>query len=193
MCGITSSRSIWLILSGCFFLLTACSHGHSPFYIDKNNIYEVRKVAVFPFRNLSKNPHAKEIVTRIFLAELSKKERFEVEELGNIIDFMVEQKIRVGVNINKPRLLLLKRRYKIDALIFGDILAFEQKGEAPRISLSVRMLKIDTDKIVWKANIERNGDDYIKILNIGQIRSLNQLTSMVVRELMETIREGENI
>jgi len=116
-----------------------------------------------------------------------------VEELGNIIDFMVEQKIRVGVNINKPRLLLLKRRYKIDALIFGDILAFEQKGEAPRISLSVRMLKIDTDKIVWKANIERNGDDYIKILNIGQIRSLNQLTSMVVRELMETIREGENI
>jgi TolB-like protein len=150
-------------------------------------------VAVFPFRNLSKNPHAKEIVTRIFLAELSKKERFEVEELGNIIDFMVEQKIRVGVNINKPRLLLLKRRYKIDALIFGDILAFEQKGEAPRISLSVRMLKIDTDKIVWKANIERNGDDYIKILNIGQIRSLNQLTSMVVRELMETIREGENI
>ena len=193
MCGITSSRSIWLIFSGCFFLLTACSHGHSPFYIDKNNIYEVRKVAVFPFRNLSKNPHAREIVTRIFLAELSKKERFEVEELGNIIDFMVEQKIRVGVNINKPRLLLLKRRYKIDALIFGDILAFEQKGEAPRISLSVRMLKIDTDKIVWKANIERNGDDYIKILNIGQIRSLNQLTSMVVRELMETIREGENI
>lgn len=193
MCGITSSRGIWLILSGCFVLLTACSHGHFPFYIDKNNIYEVRKVAVFPFRNLSKNPQAGEIVTRIFLAELSKKERFEVEELGNIIDFMVEQKIRVGVSINKPRLFLLKRRYKIDALIFGDILAFEQKGEAPRISLSVRMLKIDTDKIVWKANIERNGDDYIKILNIGQIRSLNQLTSMVVRELMETIREGENI
>jgi TolB-like protein len=186
--GITSSRGIRVILLGCFFLLTACSHGYSPFYVDKNNIYEVRKVAVFPFRNLSKNPHAREIVTQIFLAELSKKGRFEPEELGNVIDFMVEQKIRVGVNISKPGLFLLKRRYKIDAVIFGDILVFEQKGETPYISLSVRMVKIDTDKIVWKANIERNGDDYIKILNIGQIRSLNQLTSVVVRELMKTIR-----
>jgi len=186
--GITSSRGIWLILLVYFFLLNACSHSHSSFYIDKNNIYEVKKVAVFPFRNLSKNSHAREIVTQIFLAELSKKERFEVEELGNIIDFMVEQRIRLGVSINKSRLLLLKRRYKIDAVFFGDILALEQKGEAPYISLSVRMLKIDTDKIVWKADIERNGDDYIKVLNIGQVRSLNQLTSVVVWELMETMR-----
>ena len=188
MYGITSSRGIWLILLGHFFLLNACSHGHYSFYIDKNNIYEVKKVAVFPFRNLSKNPRAGEIVTQIFLAKLSKKERFELEELGNIIDFVVEQRIKMGASINKSRLLLLKRRYKIDAVFFGDILALEQKGEAPYISLSVRMLKIDTDKIVWKANIERNGDDYIKILNIGQVRSLNQLTSVVVGELMETIR-----
>lgn len=188
MYGITSSRGIWLILLGCFFLLNACSHGHSSFYIDKNNIYEVKKLAVFPFRNLSKNPHAREIVTQIFLAELSKKERFEVEELGNIIDFMIEQRTRVGVSINRSRLFLLKRRYKIDAVIFGDILILEERHGVPHISLSVRMLKIDTDKIVWKANIERNGDDYIKFLNIGQVRSLNQLTSMVVRELMETIR-----
>jgi len=145
-------------------------------------------VAVFPFRNLSKNPHAREIVTRIFLGELSKKERFEVEESGNIIDFMVEQKMRVGASINKPGLFLLKKRYDIDAVIFGDILVFEQEGEAPRISLSVRMVKIDTDKILWKANIEKNGYDYIKILNIGQIRSLNQLTSVVTRDLIETIR-----
>jgi len=186
--GITSSRGIRLILLGCFFLLTACSHGHSPLYIDKNNICEVKKLAVFPFRNLSKDPHAGEIVTQIFLAELSKKERFEVEELGNIIDFMVEQRARVGASISKSRLLLLKRRYKIDAVIFGDILVFEQRGGVPYISLSIRMLKIDTDKIVWKANIEKNGDDYIKILNIGQVRSLNQLTNTVARELMKTMR-----
>jgi len=186
--GITISRGIWLIFLGYFFLLNACSHGHSSFYIDKKNIYQVKKIAVFPFRNLSKNPRAGEIVTRIFLAKLSKNERFELEELGNVIDFLVEQRTRLGVSINKSRLFLLKRRYKIDAVIFGDVLALEQKGGAPYINLSVRMLKIDTDKIVWKASIERNGDEYIKILNIGQLRSLNQLTSVVVEELMETIR-----
>jgi len=180
-------RGRWLIFLMCF-LMSACSCSHPSFYIDKNNISEIKKVAVFPFRNLSKNPHAREIVTQIFLAELSKSGRFEVEELGNIIDFMVEQRIRMGESINRSRLLLLKRRYKVDAVFLGDILVFEQKGGVPYISLGVRMLKIDTDKIIWKADIQRNGDDYIKILNIGQIRSLNQLTSVVAGELMETIR-----
>lgn len=187
MYGMKNFRDIWPVLLGCLFLLNACSRGHSSFYIDKTNIYPVKRVAVFPFRNFSKNPHAMEVVTQIFLAKLSKIDGFEIEELGNIIDFMVEQRVRVGASINKSKLLLLKRRYKIDAVIFGDILAFEQKGEVPYISLSARMLIIDTDQIVWKANIERNGDDYIKILKIGQVKSLNQLTSLVIGELMETI------
>jgi len=107
---------------------------------------------------------------------------------------MVEQRIRMGENINRSRLFLLRRRYKIDAVIFGDILAFEKKGEVPYISLSVRMTKIDTDEIVWKANIEKSGDDYIKVLDIGRIRSLNQLTSRVVEELIHTMTgEGKNI
>jgi len=194
MYGITNFRVTCPILLGCLLLANACSNTHPSFYIDKDNTYEIKKVAVFPFRNLSKNPRAGEIVTQIFLAELGKNGHFEVEELGNIIDFMVEQRIRMGENINRSRLFLLRRRYKIDAVIFGDILVFEKKGEVPYISLSVRMTKIDTDEIVWKANIEKSGDDYIKVLDIGRIRSLNQLTSRVVEELIHTMTgEGKNI
>lgn len=187
MYGITSSRGIRLILLGCFFLLTACSHGHSPLYIDKNNICEVKKLAVFPFRNLSKDPHAGEIVTQIFLAELSKKERFEVEELGNIIDFMVEQRLRIGTSLDRPRLRVLRKRYKIDAVILGSILDFGERGGVPYVNLTARMVTTDTGKIIWKACIERNGDDYIKILDIGKIRSLNQLASIVVEELINSM------
>ena len=49
------------------------------------------------------------------------------------------------------------------------------------------MVTTDTGEIIWKACIERNGDDYIKILDIGKIRSLNQLASIVVEELIDSM------
>lgn len=147
----------------------------------------VKKVAIFPFRNLTKNPHAREIVTQIFLAELAKSGRFEVEELGNIVDFMVEQRLKIGTNPDRARLRLLRKKYKIDAVILGNILAFRERDSVPYINLTARMVTTDTGKIIWKAFIEKNGDDYIKILNIGKIRSLNQLTTIVVKELINSM------
>ena len=166
-------------------LILACAH--LPCYLDKKEMDRVKKVAIFPFRNLTKNPHAREIVTQIFLAELGKSERFEVEELGNIVDFMVEQRLRIGANLDRPRLRVLRKRYKIDAVILGNILAFGEKDSLPYINLTARMVTTDTGKIIWKAFIEKNGDDYIKILNIGKIRSLNQLTTIVVKELINSM------
>ena len=166
-------------------LILGCAH--LPFYFDKKEMARVKKVAIFPFRNLTKNPHAREIVTQIFLAELAKSGRFEVEELGNIVDFMVEQRLGIGTNPDRARLRLLRKRYKIDAVILGNILAFRERESVPYINLTARMVTTDTGKIIWKAFIEKNGDDYIKILNIGKIRSLNQLTTIVVKELINSM------
>jgi len=166
-------------------LILGCAH--LPCYLDKKEIVKVKKVAISPFRNLTKNPHAREIVTQIFLAELAKSERFEVEELGNIIDFMVEQRLRIGTSLDRPRLRVLRRRYKIDAVISGSILDFGERGGVPYVNLTARMVTTDTGKIIWKACIEKNGDDYIKILDIGKIRSLNQLTTIVVKELINSM------
>jgi len=166
-------------------LIFGCAH--PPCYLDKKEMARVKKVAIFPFRNLTQNPHAREIVTQIFLAELGKSERFKVEELGNIIDFMVEQRLRIGTSLDKPRLRVLRKRYKIDAVILGSILDFGERGGVPYVNLTARMVTTDTGKIIWKACIERNGDDYIKILDIGKIRSLNQLASVVVEELINSM------
>ena len=119
---------------------------------------------------------------------MAKAHLFNIEELGNIIDFMVEKRLRIGTNLDKPSLLLLRRRYKVDAIILGNILVFDERGGVPYLNLTARMVTTDTDKIIWKASIERNGEDYIKVLNVGRINSLNQLTQHVVEELIETMK-----
>ncbi|HDD43699.1 MAG TPA: hypothetical protein ENG63_02400 [Candidatus Desulfofervidus auxilii] len=174
-----------------FCFLTTCSSPFSHHYVDYYELKGVKKVAVFPFSNLSTNPWAREIVTQIFIAELAKKDLFVIEDLGNIIDFMVEQRIKIGSSLDRARLLLLKRRYKIDAVIFGKILTFEEKGGIPYLNFSVRMVSTEDAEVLWKASIEKSGEDYVRFLNISRVRTLPQLTQRVVDELIETIKIKE--
>ena len=52
-----------------------------------------KRVAVLPFNNISGKRDAGEIVTNIFLTELFKSGKFSVEEPGNIMQFMIQEKV----------------------------------------------------------------------------------------------------
>jgi len=49
------------------------------------------------------------------------------------------------------------------------------------------MVDAQTGKILWMAEHKRNGDDYIKVLDFGKIRSVGALTKKVVGEMIETM------
>jgi TolB-like protein len=49
------------------------------------------------------------------------------------------------------------------------------------------MVDAKTGEILWMAQYRRTGDDYIKILDFGKIRSVGALTKKVVGEMIETI------
>lgn len=157
-------------------------------YVDRAALEEIEKVAVLPFQNLTDDPIAGEVTTRIFHAELIRSGLFAVEELGNIEDFMFQQRIRRRAELDRRHLLLLRRRLETEAVIMGTVSRFEYVGEVPRVALAVRMVTTEEGRIVWKARIERDGEDYLLVLNLGRIRSLQQLCRAVARELIRTMR-----
>jgi len=178
------------ILLALFLCLINMACGSAPLvYVNKPALQKIQKVAVFPFKNVSKEPRASEIVTQIFFTELVKSSLFQVEEMGNIVDFIIRQRIEHKDKIDKTRLSLLRNQFKVDAIFLGVVRQFEEKGGICVISLSIRMIEAKTGKIIWRASIERTGEDYVTILNIGRIRSLNKLAQSTVRELIKTIRK----
>ena len=174
--------------------ISGCSSSATPYtYVRKNHDQPVvKKVAVLSFYNNTKISEASKIVTGAFVANLIKIRKFKVEFPGNIKSFLVGERIIVRTGVDLNTIKLAGKRLGVDAVIIGRIEEFvgiEEKkgGVVPVVSISSRMVDARTGKILWMAQHRRTGDDYIKVLDFGKVRSVGELTGKMVLEMIETM------
>ncbi len=174
--------------------ISGCSSSGTPYtYVRKNHDQPaVKKVAVLSFYNNTKITGASKIVTGAFIANLIKTRKFKVEFSGNIKSFLVSERIIVRTGIDLNTIKLAGKRLGVDAVIIGRVEEFigiekKKRSVIPVVSISSRMVDARTGKILWMAQYRRTGDDYIKVLDFGKVRSVGELTRKMVLEMIETI------
>lgn len=174
--------------------ISACSSATTPHaYVRKNHDQPgVKKVAIFSFHNNTMIAEASKIVTGAFVASLVKTKKFKVEFPGNIKSFLVNERIIVRTGVDLDTIKRMGRRLGVDAVIMGRIEEFvgmeeKKRGVIPVVSISSRLVDVRTGKILWMAQHRRTGDDYIKVLDFGKVRSVGELTKKVVLEMIETM------
>jgi len=188
------------LIKKCIFLLvilesiSACSSGTIPYaYVRKNHDQPVvKKVAIFSFHNNTMIDEASKIVTGAFVSSLVKTKKFKVEFPGNIKSFLVNERIIVRTGVDLDTIRRMGRRLGVDAVIMGRIEEFvgmeeKKRGVIPVVSICSRLVDVRTGKILWMAQHRRSGDDYIKVLDFGKVRSVGELTKKVVLEMIETM------
>jgi TolB-like protein len=172
--------------------IAAC-HSSPNAYVRKDyDASRLRKVAVFSFHNDTKVPEASKVVTGAFLAGLVEGGKFQVEFPGNVRSFLVSERIIVRTGLDLDTIKLMGKRLGVDAVVLGQVVEYvgadeERRGVVPTVSISSRMVDAQTGEILWMAQCRRTGDDYIKVLDFGKIRSVGALTKKVVGEMIETI------
>lgn len=151
-----------------------------------------KRVAVLPFNNISGKRDAAEIVTNIFLTELFRSGKFTVEEPGNIMQFMIQEKVTTIGEMDFEKLQVLASRFNVDSVIVGMVEEFDEgktmETPTPVIALSARMINPKSGTIVWSAQKKRKGDDYIVVFDFGRVRSITTLTKRAVDEMIKTIQ-----
>jgi len=184
--------SILLIILLPVMLISACLSSPNAYVRTDYDASGVQKVAVFSFHNNTRIPEAGDVVTGAFLAGLVEGGRFQVEFPGNIRSFLVSERIIVRTGLDLDTIKLMGQRLRVDAVILGQVEEYvgaeaERRGVVPTVSISARMVDAQTGEILWMAQYRRTGDDYIKVLDFGKIRSVGALTKKVVGEMIETI------
>jgi len=174
--------------------ISACSSATIPYaYVRKNHDQPgVKKVAIFSFHNNTTIAEASKIVRGAFVASLVKTKKFKVEFPGNIKSFLVSERIIVRTGVDLDTIKRMGKRLGVDAVIMGRIEEFvgmeeKKRGVIPVVSISSRMVDVRTGKILWMAQHRRTGDDYIKVLDFGKVRSVGELAKKVVLEMIETM------
>ena len=188
-----SSFFLFLVVCSLSFVLSACSHSGPNAYVRKDfDQSQIRKVAVFPFYNNTKVAEASKIVTGAFIAGLVDTRRFQVEFPGNIKSFLVTERIIVRTGVDLDTIKLMGKRLGVDGVVLGQVDEYigaeeGRRAVVPLVCISSRLVDTRTGKILFMAQHRRTGDDYIKVLDFGKIRSAGALTRKVVGEMIDAM------
>ena len=174
--------------------LSGCSHSIAAFsdFTQADRLHDIRKVGVLPFLNESGRRGAGETVTNIFITMLFKSEMFQVEEKGSIERFLIRNKLKALKKIDQSRLKKLGEWLNLDAVFIGIVEEFAGGDQGknlrtPVVSMRVRLIDTKNGKTLWMTSHRKTGDDYVKIFDVGQVRSVTTLAKLVVSEAIETM------
>lgn len=152
----------------------------------------VKKVAVLPFSSLSGKTSASETVTGIFITEMFNQGKFQVEEPGNILEFMIREGLNTLGEIDVESLKLMSEHLGLDAVIVGTVEEYDdgrtRVPPVPVVSITARMIEPKTGKIIWSAKNRRSGGDYLIVFDFGRVRSVTVLTEKVINEMIRSMK-----
>jgi len=181
-----------LVLAVILLLTTACRSSSLHYYAARDLDHQkVRRVAVLPLFNRTGFSEASRISTSAYIAQMVTKTDYQVEFPGNIQNFLVRERIIIRDKIDLSTIELMHKRLGVDAVVLGEVIEFfgpageTGASDTPLVHLSVRMVDAETGRILFMASHFRTGDDYMKIIGIGKIRSTTALAQKVAGEIVD--------
>lgn len=141
-----------LAIAGCLSTLPTHSSSLSYNKTDQFKKMHIQRVLLLPFEyNIDREAVIDE-VTEAFAVELRKIGSFEVVvPAGNKTTLSPEHEIWVKGSINLNTILTLRKKYDVDAIIFGTITHY-RPYEPMLLGVKVGMISTDTGEIVWSAD-----------------------------------------
>ena len=172
----------------------------------------IKKMAVMPFDNLSKDSGAAEKVRTGFVIELLRTGSFNVIDANETDRILQEAGLSYSVSqspvpsIRLPRAetevetatsMPVSRRIgdalDVQAIIVGSVEVYntERVGDQvnPEVSISVRLIDAETGIIIWASNHTRRGGIGVPILGWGKITSLSLLSQKVIQDMIGSLAE----
>ena len=174
------------------FFLTSCGVPSGRVAAPSLEIAKVKKIAILPFSSLSGKTAASETVTNIFITEIFNLGKFQVEEPGNILEFMIRERMNTLGEIDVESLKLMSAHLGLDAVIVGSVEEYDEGRTrvppVPVVSITARMIEPKSGKIIWSAKNRRSGGDYLIAFDFGRVRSVTTLTKKVIDEMLGSIK-----
>jgi len=155
-----------------------------------------QRIGVKTFRNLSADRFAGEKVTAAFVTELLMTKKVEVAEPGQFNATLLEVTnagAELGnLDLTQAQIKQVGEKAGVQGIIEGTVTEYEMTRigteEFPLISISARLVDVQTGKVVWMASASSKGGPKLPLIGIGETHTLGELTvkicSGVVRKFV---------
>lgn len=185
--GGTTAAAVGLALLA---MLTGCAASVPPPPVGLTS--SLPRVALLPLENLSTRPDASEHLTRVVAGALGETGTCQTVAPGDVEAVFTELRIRDVNGVTRESMPQLGTKLDAEWLLAGTILEYgpirSPEGDVPSVGLSLRLFEARTGRTAWSAMRVRTGEDRETLFGFGRVRSLDQLSERLVRELFTGFR-----
>jgi len=186
---------IFFVLLSTLLLEVACSR-HKPISYQLASFPEqgICRVAVLPFTNRTEFRDGDVLLYRIFTAELSRLQNFELVQEGDVRSALRKVKVNPSSDrIDYDKMRIIADNLKAQVLMLGHISEMGEetiKGRPnPYLTVSLQLIRGDSGKTILTTHHRRNGQDYITVMHFGLISNTTQLSHVVSQEIIEDLAQ----
>ena len=185
-CFLLACVLLIIILSGCGVKTSSQS-----FLREDTELGFVQRVAVLPFENHSKDEFAAARARDFTITQGLAMGLFDIVDKGLVDSVLHEEVIEPGAPLDESITKRLGQRLKVQAILLGAVnYAGEgQKGNFafPELSLTMRLVDVDTAVVLWQASGHGSGYCLWKRLFGLAPRDIFQVGLGTIEDMLETL------
>jgi len=153
------------------------------------------RIAVLPFANYAANRDAGDRVLPIVAVALAQKPGVTVVDQGEVDAALAKEPWLILDRIPPDIVKSIGTEVKADALLTGSLLSYTERDfemeRIPQTSLSLRLIEVNSGRLLWNAVHSRDGGDEEWLFGLGRVQSMEQLLTLTVGEMLETFPTGQ--
>ncbi len=189
---ICQRRLFLFLILGIWFV--GCAPSPEIFLDSEADIEFYERVGVVPFWGGANERGAGDLITDAFITALMVSEKYQVVEPGHFRHLYAEEvggKATAVRGLTPEMVKTLGERAKVQAIFEGTILAYQHnrsgQSQFPMITLEVRMIDVQTGRLIWMTTINRTGGPNVPFFGFGETHTLPELALEITSELVERV------
>ena len=147
----------------------------------------LKDVSILPFENLSDNPVATKTITELIKKELRGKGWVFITMDGAVEEFLAKRRIRYTGGVTRLAVREMGKVLGVDAVLVGSINQFSDANGRMNVAVTARLVNTIDGSVIWADTISYTERDFVGLLGLGLITSVDVLSSRVAKDLVKGI------
>lgn len=149
----------------------------------------LKNIAILPFENLSENPFAAKMISELVKKELRGKGWVFITRDEAVEDFLAKRRIRYTGGVTRLAAREMGKVLGIDAVLVGSIDQFSEANGKINVGVTARLVNTIDGSIIWADTLSYTDSEFVGLLGLGQITSIDVLSSRVAKDLVKGIAD----
>jgi TolB-like protein len=180
-----------MLLASAIALCGGCAPGASEYVRDDVDFSFIRRVAVYPFFNLTQDMFGAQKVQSIFVTEILDTGELDVVDRGAMLAAVADLKLAPDMILSPQQVIDLSKRLEVDALFFGTVeeygLERTSRDATHVVTANYQLIEGETGRTVWSSQSRTDGASLMRKLFGGGSASLYDVARANVRAALGTL------